>query len=59
VARSEPDVIHQADLSRLDDALRGHFAEQDVVVHLSADRSPAARWETVIPHNIDAVLNLF
>jgi NAD+ dependent glucose-6-phosphate dehydrogenase len=59
MARSEPDIVHQADLSCLDDTLRGHFAEQEVVVHLAADRSPAARWETVIPHNIDAVLNLF
>ena len=30
-----------------------------MVVHLAADRSPESGWSTVIPHNIDAVLNVF
>ncbi|MCF1711144.1 NAD(P)-dependent oxidoreductase [Tabrizicola sp. J26] len=59
VSRPGPQPVHRADLCRLDADLRRHFEGQDTVVHLAADRSPDAGWETVLPHNIDAVLNLF
>lgn len=59
LAREAPPSVHKADLTRLDADLRRHFEGQDVVVHLAADRSPLAGWSTVVPHNMDAVLNLF
>lgn len=58
-SREGPPVVHAADLSRHDGVPFRHFERQDAVVHLAADRSPAAGWDTVVPHNIDAVLNLF
>lgn len=58
-AQPGPPAIHAADLSQLDDSLGPLFEGQDAVVHLAADRSPEAGWGTVVPHNIDAVLNLF
>jgi NAD+ dependent glucose-6-phosphate dehydrogenase len=58
-AADEPVTIYAADLSRLDPAWTRLLARQDVVVHLAADRDPKAAWRTVIPNNMDAVLNLF
>ncbi|MEO5755371.1 MAG: NAD(P)-dependent oxidoreductase, partial [Mesorhizobium sp.] len=56
---SSPVPIHAADLSRLDGEWTARLAGQDVVVHLAAESSPVSGWKTAIPHNIDAVLNLF
>ena len=57
--KSGPLPVHAADLSQLDAKLQSYFEGQDVVVHLAADRSPTSQWSTVIPHNMDAVLNVF
>lgn len=54
-----PVPIHAADLSRIDGDWPEHFKGQDAIVHLAAERSPDAGWKTVVPNNIDAVLNLF
>lgn len=54
-----PVPIDAADLSRLDPGWTGLLAGQDVIVHLAADRDPKAAWQTVVPNNMDAVLNLF
>ncbi|MCX5494468.1 NAD(P)-dependent oxidoreductase [Kaistia dalseonensis] len=59
IAASGPVPIHAADLSRADDGWARHLEGQDAIVHLAADRSPDAGWKTAVPHNIDAVLNLF
>ncbi len=54
-----PVPIHAADLSRSDGDWPALLEGQDAIVHLAADRSPDAAWASVVPHNIDAVLNLF
>ena len=58
-ASDGPVPIYAADLSRLDEGWMARLRGQDAIVHLAADRSPGAGWRTVVPHNIDAVLNLF
>jgi NAD+ dependent glucose-6-phosphate dehydrogenase len=58
-AASAPVPIHAADLSRFDADWTKLLMGLDAIVHLAADRSPEARWDSVTPHNIDAVLNLF
>lgn len=55
----EPVRVLAADLSRFSDDLVSILSGKDVVVHLAADRSPDAGWANVIPHNMDATLNLF
>lgn len=56
--RSGPLPVQATDLAQLDTRLQSHLDGQDVVAHLAADRSPASGWGTVIPHNMDAVLNV-
>ncbi len=51
--------IHVADLSCYAESWAGLLGGQQVIIHLAADRAPDACWDGVIPHNIDAVLNLF
>jgi nucleoside-diphosphate-sugar epimerase len=58
-AASTPVPIYSADLSRHDAGWATLLEGQDVIIHLAADRSPEASWNTVVPYNIDAVLNLF
>ena len=59
MAKTGAEPVHAADQCRLDSAVQSHFEGQDVVVHLAADRSPVSQWDTVVPNNIDAVLNVF
>lgn len=59
IAADRPVPIHAVDLSQLDGRLEGLLQGQDAIIHLAADRSPDAQWSTVIPNNLDAVLNLF
>jgi nucleoside-diphosphate-sugar epimerase len=59
VEHDRPVATRAVDLSRLGSALQSCFEGQDVVVHLAADRAPDAGWPTIVPHNIDAVLNVF
>ncbi len=56
--RERPDVL-AADLSSFDRRWAQHFDRVDVVVHLAADSRETAGWDDVIPHNIDASLNVF
>lgn len=41
------------------DALKEAFEEQDVVIHLAANPSPNATWESVLTTNIDGTRNVF
>jgi NAD+ dependent glucose-6-phosphate dehydrogenase len=50
--------IHAADLSQFNENWVRLLARQDVIVHLAADRAPDADWSSVVPNNIDSVLNL-
>lgn len=43
------------DLDRCNEACRG----MDVVVHLAADPSPEAEWDTLLPINIEGTYNIF
>jgi NAD+ dependent glucose-6-phosphate dehydrogenase len=54
-----PFPVIAADLSRHSETWTAAFAGQDAIIHLAADRAPEAEWTSVIPNNIDAVLNLF
>lgn len=54
----EPGVT-TADLSRVDQQWTSRFEGVDVVLHLAAQSSPQAGWADVVPHNIDATLNVF
>lgn len=47
-----------ADLTKLS-GLPKLLAGQDALVHLAADRSPAAGWATALPNNVDATFNVF
>ncbi len=52
------DRNHKGNLKDYDSVLKA-FKDQDVVVHLAADRSMKAEWETVLPYNIIGVQNVF
>src|SRR5262249_37590278 len=47
-----------ADISHLD-AMRALCSDIDTVVHLAADPSTAATWESLLPRNIVGVQNIF
>lgn len=48
----------QADLSDFD-AIRPLFEDIDTVIHLGADPSMEAAWESLLPNNVVAVYNVF
>jgi len=52
-------AIVQADLTVYDDAWAKHFAEVDAIVHMAADPSPGASWESLVTHNMDLLMNVF
>lgn len=52
------DII-QADLTKYEEAWARHFADADCVVHLAADRSPSAPWSSIVPLNIDLLINVY
>ena len=56
--RGDVDVV-AADLSLYDPNWVRHFDAADVVVHLAANPSPSASWESLQRDNLDAVLNIF
>jgi hypothetical protein len=56
--RGDPDVI-AADLSRYDADWVRHFETADTVIHLAANPSTFAVWESLQRDNLDAVLNVF
>lgn len=47
-----------ADFSRMEET-EGLFEGLDTVIHLAADSSARAPWESVLPHNIVATYNVF
>lgn len=47
------------DLAVWDESWVRAFGGADVVVHLAADRYPTATWETILPLNIDLMLNVY
>ena len=49
---------HKGNLKSFDSVLEA-FQGQDVVVHLAADRSMTAEWDTVLPYNIIGTQNVF
>lgn len=58
VAQPAESGIEIADLSRTG-SWADRFDGVDCVIHLAADRRVEADWGSVIPHNIDATLNVF
>jgi NAD+ dependent glucose-6-phosphate dehydrogenase len=59
VAAAAPYSAGSYDLSVWDEAWVGTFAGADVVVHLAADRSPNSDWTTILPLNVDLLLNVY
>jgi dTDP-4-dehydrorhamnose reductase len=51
--------IQRADLTRYDEAWASAFEDADAVVHFAADRSPTATWETILPLNVDLLINVY
>jgi NAD+ dependent glucose-6-phosphate dehydrogenase len=51
--------IRRADLTRYDEAWANVFADADAVVHFAADRSPTATWQTILPLNVDLLINVY
>ena len=49
---------HLGNLNDLDSVIKA-FKGQDTVVHLAADRSMKAEWDTVLPYNIVGLYNVF
>ncbi len=47
------------DLTRYDESWAEHFSGADVVVHLAADRSPTSGWESILPLNVDLLINVY
>ena len=54
---NDPAVV-TADLKTYDDGWARHFDGIDTVLHLAADPRAAGGWDTVLPLNIDAALNV-
>lgn len=51
--------IKKFDLSIFSEELVSFLDGTQVIIHLAGERSPDAHWNTIIPNNMDAVLNLF
>jgi len=49
---------HKGNLDDFDSVLKA-FKGQDTIVHLAADRSMTAEWDTVLPYNIVGLYNVF
>ncbi|HIM10333.1 TPA: NAD(P)-dependent oxidoreductase, partial [Candidatus Poribacteria bacterium] len=52
-------AIMQADLSVYNDEWARHFAGVDAIVHMAADPSPGAAWQSLVKLNMDLLLNTF
>ena len=52
-------AIIQADLSVYQESWAEHFSGVDAVVHMAADPSPRASWESLAKLNMDLLLNVF
>lgn len=51
-------TVTEADLSVYDDRWARQFQGVDAVIHLAASAPALSTWDEIIPHNIDAVLNV-
>ncbi len=58
IRETNRDDCHLADFSKTGDWTR-HLEGADAIVHLAADRSPAATWGSSVANNMDATLNLY
>jgi NAD+ dependent glucose-6-phosphate dehydrogenase len=47
------------DLSRYEESWAEHFSNADVVVHFAADRSASSGWDTILPLNVDLLINVY
>ncbi|MDX2027094.1 MAG: NAD(P)-dependent oxidoreductase [Alphaproteobacteria bacterium] len=56
--RKGDDVVTIANLAHDDESWMQHFVGVDAVVHLAADASPDAGWNSIIPNNMDATRNV-
>ena len=54
-----PYSVADTDLTLWDETWVSKFEGVDVVVHLAADRYPTADWSTILPLNIDMMLNVY
>ena len=52
-------AIIQADLSVYKDEWAVHFTDVDAIVHMAADPSPGATWQSLVRLNMDLLLNTF
>jgi len=52
-------AIIQADLSVYKDEWAAHFTDVDAIVHMAADPSPGATWQSLVRLNMDLLLNTF
>ena len=52
------DRNHLGNLDNFDSVVKA-FEGKDTVVHLAADRSMKAEWDTVLPYNIVGLYNVF
>ncbi len=58
-ARAPDGAVQVADLSVWDDGWAGAFRGADAVMHLAADPSPRASWESVVRLNFDLTMNVY
>lgn len=56
---SDNPQIMVGDITQYDDAWADVFADCYGVVHLAADRDNQCNWDSAIPNNIDATINVF
>jgi len=47
------------DLSRYEESWAEHFRDADAVVHFAADRSASSGWNTILPLNVDLLINVY
>ncbi len=57
--RSADLPVQSADLAIWDEAWIRQFRDADAVIHLAADPSPRANWESVVRENFDLTLNVY
>jgi NAD+ dependent glucose-6-phosphate dehydrogenase len=56
--RGDSEIL-ACDLTQYQESWAQHFSDADAVVHLAADRSASARWNTILPLNVDVLINVY
>ena len=51
--------VVSADLTQYDESWARMFSGVDTVIHLAGEPRPSASWDTVLPLNINLLLNVF